>query len=486
MATDTYAPGTSVMPIVRVAVLAPNAPADADTGDDGRIPGRLTDMVLPTGVPLREIMPAVRRLAQHTDDAGEARHATLEQLSLAPVGGAPFSLDATLDTVGVVDGDLLVLAPLPPGPPAPRIVEDVADAAVIFSASREKPWGLTHIRHAATIAAVALILAATAFAAAHRVLAGGQLGLFTAAGVAVATVLAALLTRPQSAGRATVLSVTALAPIAVALGLAVPGDFGAPNLVLAAAGVTAWSIVSITIAERAVAVFTAATVVGVGTLLTAGAAAVWRLDHVVLAAILLVFALFVTVQAAQLSAMWARLPMPVIPAPGDPTPSPLPRRVLEDLPRRVRVGDSHQTGFIAGGVLLSTAGVLILAAPQGVSHWAYYIVVAVALGSALRARVWDSAPCKAWLLAQPFLTAVAFLVVFTVAERYTAAWWALAALAAATAVFVLAALYPRIAEPETYSLPARRLVGFLASGIDASLIPVLAYLVGLFTWVLNR
>jgi hypothetical protein len=29
-------------------------------------------------------------------------------------------------------------------------------------------------------------------------------------------------------------------------------------------------------------------------------------------------------------------------------------------------------------------------------------------------------------------------------------------------------------------------VGFGASGIDASLIPVIAYLVGLFSWVLNR
>ena len=53
-------------------------------------------------------------------------------------------------------------------------------------------------------------------------------------------------------------------------------------------------------------------------------------------------------------------------------------------------------------------------------------------------------------------------------------------------MFVFAALVPRVASPDTYSLPMRRLVGFLASGVDASLIPVLAYLVGLFAWVLNR
>jgi type VII secretion integral membrane protein EccD len=280
--------------------------------------------------------------------------------------------------------------------------------------------------------------------------------------------------------------VTALAPIAAALGLSVPGELGPSQVLLAAAGVATWSIVSITVAERAIAVFTAATVVGVGVLLTAGAAAIWDLNSVVIGSVLVVLALLVTVQAPQWSALWSRLPVPVIPAPGDPTPSAPSIKVLEDLPRRVRVSDSHQTGFIAGGMLLSAAGALTLAAPQGVSYWAWYVVGAVALGSVLRARVWDSAPCKAWLLSQPFLLAIAFLAVFVAQDRYTEAWWALAALAGVTVVWVIAALFPRVATPDTYSLPMRRLVGFLASGVDASLIPVLAYLVGLFAWVLNR
>ncbi|HEX2283892.1 MAG TPA: type VII secretion integral membrane protein EccD, partial [Mycobacterium sp.] len=73
-----------------------------------------------------------------------------------------------------------------------------------------------------------------------------------------------------------------------------------------------------------------------------------------------------------------------------------------------------------------------------------------------------------------------------VTGRYDAAWWTLIALAALVLVWVVVALNPAIAAPESYSLPMRRLVGFAASGIDASLIPVMAYLVGLFTWVLNR
>ena len=473
MAPDSYPSGTAVMPIVRVAVLA--------AGDAG---GRVTDMALPTELPLREILPAVRRMAMPADE--EFGDAGPVALSLAPVGGAPFSLDATLDTVGVVDGDLLALQPLPVGPSAPRIVEDIGDAAVIFSAAREKPWGPAHIARGAAAAVIGLVLVATALATVHRVATGGYAGLIATSAIAVVTVLAALVTWGRTPHLGTALAVTAVVPVAAALGLAVPGEFGPSQVLLAAAGATAWSIMSITVAQRAVAVFTAATVVGIGALITAAVSAIWDVDAVIVGSILVLISLIVTVHAAQFSALWSRLPVPVIPAPGDPTPSAPSLRVLADLPRRVRISDSHQTGFIAGGTLLATAGALTLAAPQGVSLWAWYIVGAVALGSLLRARVWDSAPCKAWLLGQPVLTAVAFLAVFVADGRYAAAWWALAALTGVTVVWVIAALFPRVASPDTYSLPMRRLVGFLASAVDASVIPVLAYLVGLFAWVLNR
>jgi len=194
----------------------------------------------------------------------------------------------------------------------------------------------------------------------------------------------------------------------------------------------------------------------------------------------------VTVQAARLSALWARLPVPTIPAPGDPTPSAQPLRVLEDLPRRIRVTDAHQTGFLAAGVLLSVVGSLILVGSAGASPWAWVLVIAAALGTTLRARVWDSTPCKAWLLSQSFLLPAALLATFALTERYAAAWWALAALVAVTVVWIVVALNPRIGSPDTYSLPARRLFGFASSAVDASVIPVAAYLVGLFEWVLNR
>ncbi len=161
---------------------------------------------------------------------------------------------------------------------------------------------------------------------------------------------------------------------------------------------------------------------GVGVLLAAGAESLWQLPLLSLGSGLIVVALLVTVEAPQLSALWARFPLPVIPAPGDPTPSAPSLRVLQDLPRRVRISDAHQIGFIAGAVLLSVIGsVAIALRPETLSAWGWYVVAATSAGTALRARVWDSAACKAWLLAQPHLVSVALVVLYTATGRYLAA-----------------------------------------------------------------
>ncbi|SON59314.1 ESX-3 secretion system protein EccD3 [Mycobacterium simulans] len=469
----------TVMPIVRVAILADS---------------RLTEMALPAELPLREILPAVQRLvvpATQNGDAGEADSGAAVHVSLAPIGGAPFSLDASLDTVGVVDGDLLALQPVPAGPAAPGIVEDIADAAMIFSNSRLKPWGATHIQRGALAAMIGVAIVATGLAVSYRVATGALAGLLAVGGIAAVVALAGLLITPRAARTGVALSIAALVPIGASLALAVPGRFGPAQVLLGAAGVTAWSLIALMIPsaerERVVAFFTAVAVVGAGVLAAAGALLLWRLPMLSIGCGLVVAALLVTIQAAQLSALWARFPLPVIPAPGDPTPSAPSLRVLEDLPRRVRVSDAHQSGFIAAAVLLSVLGsVAIGVRPEALSGVGWYVVAATAATAMLRARVWDSAVCKAWLLAQPYLVAGILLVVYTSTGHYGAAFGAVLVLTGLTLAWLGVALNPGIASPESYSLPLRRLLGFVAAGLDASLIPVMAYLVGLFSWVLNR
>jgi type VII secretion integral membrane protein EccD len=476
----------TVMPIVRVAILADS---------------RLTEMALPAELPLREILPAVQRLVipaavngdseGGTTSRGTAEIGAATQLSLAPIGGAPFSLDASLDTVGVVDGDLLALQAVPIGPAAPGIVEDIADAAMIFSTSRLRPWGTAHIQRGALAAVIAVAFLATGLSVTYRVATGALLGLVGVSVVAALTAVLGLLITARSPRTGMALSIAALPPIAAALALAVPGRFGPAQLTLAAAGVTAWSLIALMAPsaerERSAGFFTTTAVVGAGVLLAAGAELLWHLTPIAIGCGLIVAALLVTIEAAQLSALWARFPLPVIPAPGDPTPAAPSLQVLEDLPRRVRISDAHQNGFIAGAVLLSVLGsVAIALRPEALSGAGWYVVAATAAASVLRARVWDSAACKAWLLAQPFLTAGVLLVLYTSTGRYAAALGAVLVLLALVAVWIVVALNPGIAAPESYSLPVRRLVGFVATGLDASLIPVIAFVVGLFGWVLNR
>lgn len=469
----------TVMPIVRVAILADS---------------RLTEMALPAELPLREILPAVQRLvvpATPNGDGGDIDPGAAAHLSLAPIGGAPFSLDASLDTVGVVDGDLLALQPVPAGPAAPGIVEDIADAAMIFSASRIKPWGATHIQRGALAAVIGVALVATGLAVTYRVATGALAGLIGVAAIAVVIGLAGLLITTRTARTGIALSIAALVPIGAALALAVPGRFGPAQVLLAAAGITAWSLIALMMPsaerERVVAFFTAVAVVGAGVLLAAGALLLWQLPILSIGCGLIAAALLVTVQAAQLSALWAHFPLPVIPAPGDPTPSAPSLRVLEDLPRRVRVSDAHQSGFIAAAVLLSVLGSVAIALhPNTLTVVGWYVVAATSATATLRARVWDSAACKAWLLAQPFLLTGALLVLYTATGHYVAGLVVVLVLAALVLGWVVVALNPRIASPDSYSLPLRRLLGFAAAGLDASLIPVMAYLVGLFSWVLNR
>ncbi|KAA1251970.1 type VII secretion integral membrane protein EccD, partial [Mycobacterium simiae] len=200
----------AVVPIVRVAILADS---------------RLTEMALPTELPLREILPAVQRLVipaaenERSFTDGEAAFGAAPHLSLAPIGGAPFSLDASLDTVGVVDGDLLALQPVPTGPAAPGIVEDIADAAMIFSHSRQSPWGATHIQRGALSAVIGVALVATGLAVTHRLATGALAGLLTVSGIAAVLAVAGLLVTARSALTGSALSIAAVVPIAAALAL---------------------------------------------------------------------------------------------------------------------------------------------------------------------------------------------------------------------------------------------------------------------------
>ena len=124
--------------------------------------GAAADIALPTTLAIRELIPRIRAtLASGRDDDElnpEDVSDGVRPYSLAPLGGTPFSLDATLETLAVNDGEQLVLRKLPPGPAAPPVVEDIADASAIHSARLFKPF--THELLPAVAQVVVLVLGA--------------------------------------------------------------------------------------------------------------------------------------------------------------------------------------------------------------------------------------------------------------------------------------------------------------------------------------
>lgn len=473
------ASGGVASPLVRVAVL----------GDS-----KLADLALPTDLPLREIIPAVRRLvapASPDETTPDGR-----QLSLAPLGGATFSLDATLDAVGIVDGDLLALQPLPAGPAATSVVEDVADAAALAGSRVGPGWNAGLTQCVARVTAAVFLLLFTVVASAWWSHGGGVPARCALVGVAVAAVAASLVFRSRHSHEASavpsaavLLPIVALFPVTAAAAALVPGPFGPAQVLLAAAAATAWAVLCVLGSERSTAFFTAVAAFGLASALVSGAQVLWHVSSPTSPCLLILFGLALTVAAPALSVLFSRLPLPDLPAPGDPLPAPNDNKVLADLPRRASRAASLHTGLIAGATSALVLGALCLL-PTAVggagsgNFWRWYVALAALSATVLRARVPAGAAAKAWLVTAPALVAVLGAGTAARAGEWIWSLVLVGTLGAIAAVWLVVAARPKLADPEGYSLPARRVVNLLALALDASLIPVIAYLCGVFQWVL--
>ena len=190
--------------------------------------------------------------------------------------------------MGVVDGDLLALRPVPAGPAAPGIVEDIADAAMIFSTSRLKPWGTAHIQRGALAAAIVVAFLATGLGVTYRVATGALSGLFAVGVIAALT---------ASGGPADHGAFRARRNGTVDRGLGAhrrgPGVGGARRLRAGATDAGRGRRNRVVAdrpdgsgpeRERIVGFFTATAVVGAGVLLAAGAELLWHLPMLTSAA----------------------------------------------------------------------------------------------------------------------------------------------------------------------------------------------------------
>ncbi|MBS4730620.1 type VII secretion integral membrane protein EccD [Mycobacterium sp. SM1] len=447
------------------------------------------DLALPITLPIRELIPRIRAtLASGRDDA-ELVDDTLGEdgprpYSLAPLGGTPFSRDATLETLGVDDGEQLILCKLPPGPAAPPVVEDIADASAIHSASQFKPFEHTMLRSAAQVMVLALAamlcgLAVYGWYRGYRFWAATGLSVLTAT-LVIATFL---LYRRGVRGGAGRMGVATTVPLALALAAALPGDAAAPRVFLAAAFLLAWSLLLLALTSSWMAAHTAILAVAATVAAAAAARTLAHLPYLALGCGVLAVSLLLAINAPTVSAMWARFPLPNVPAPGEPTPEPAPLAEIEDLPRKTAACNSYQSGLIAASVILSVIGsVLVVWLPAAPSLLAWWLVVATTTVTVLRMRIWDSAIPALWFLATPFLTAAALCLSFTATGHLIAGLYAAAAVVGVTALLLVAAAV----KPRELSIPQRRWLDLFENTLLITIPPAMLWLTGLISLIRNR
>lgn len=459
---------------VRVAII----------GDDAA-----ADLALPTKVTVRELIPRIRAILAGVgddDDIPPQFHTDgLRPYSLRPMAGTPFSLDATLETLGVSEGDALMLCMLPPGPTAPPVIEDIADAAAIHSAQQTRIFDAARMLGPAALTAglaAGALTSGLALYAWHR----GHM-LMTQIGLAViALAFIAATVGLRRSGRVTesgLVGVAAAAPLGLALAAALPGDAAAPRLVLAAAGVAAWSLLLLTLTDKWVAPLTAMTAVSIPVALVAACRTVWDWPFLTLGCLLLALSLLLAIQAPTLSPVFARFPFFYVPAPGEQPAQPLSLAQIEDLPRRAAASQAFQAGMIAASVILTVIGsVLVLWLPTHPSLLCWWLVVVVGLVTVLRLRLFDAATPALWFLASPLLTTAAVAVSFAATGHIEAAAWAAITLAALTLLLIGAALL----KPGKLSIPRRGYLDAVENVLLWTILPSMLWLMGLVSLIRNR
>ena len=486
-------------PVTRISVLAPSTRVDVALPGDvpvAELLGVLVDMTERAGPgdPGRPGDPE-----RHGDAVRSADRPVGTAWTLAPLGGAPVDPRETLDGLGVLDGDQLVLRRRGEAAPAP-LYDDVVDAVAESTPASYRPWdaGWAHALGLAG-AGVAGAVAVGALVAAGRG-PGTAGGLVTAGVAALVAILAAVLgassarlfSRP---GPAAVLGLLATGAGAVCGLAAVPSETaagsltegaGTPHLLLAAAlalvaagstllGTARADRVALAVLVGLATAAGIATVVGavatvVGALATARGAEV---DAPAVAAGAGAVALVVLSALPRLGIALARLPLPQVPAsaaelaedagPGDPAA----------LDRRADRAHAVLAGLAGGTVAVLAAAAAVLAAEPGegwraVAGWVLAALLVVL--PALRSRSYANALPATILLVGALVGGAAVGVGAVAAAPAGAARVGLAVAAVVVGAF---AVLLGSALPERRSSPAaRRAVDLLEAVGIAAVIPL--------------
>jgi type VII secretion integral membrane protein EccD len=208
----------------------------------------VVDVVLPGAVPVAVLIPSIVDILRRVD--GFTAHRA-HRYQLSRPGDPAMEASTTLTDNAIRDGDVLVLSP-PPAPVDPPRYDDAAIAVSATLAGSARPWGRIQTRVAGAVAAGCLTgVGALAIArdtvrdntiTATTGATGGTAATAAAAGIAalVSGAIAQRAHRDPIAGLA--LSMIGTVFAAVAGFLAVPGQPGSANALLAASSAAATAV----------------------------------------------------------------------------------------------------------------------------------------------------------------------------------------------------------------------------------------------------
>ena len=354
------------------------------------------DLALPAGSPVAELLPGLlRRAGESLADEGARDGGWV----LRRADGTAVEPGRTLDAQRILDGEVLHLAPGTVDWPEPEY-DDLVDAVAAGAGRTGRLWGARHTRQAglgaAAVSVLLILLAVLRAGPPWPVPAGVALAVAAAALVAGTLVARA----GGDAGTGAVLAALGL-PAALLGGALVvagshpPADLGAPHLLAGCAVLVVAAVLGrLGAVDRAALFATAATACLLGALTAAALTLGWADGHRA-AAVLAVAVFLLSPLTAGPAARLGRVPLPVLPRTAadlvrdDPQP---PRLSVEAAVQRA---DALLTGLLTGGAVAVCAAVVLLARGSG---WTVVLLVLLAAGFALRARLYPALRHRAPLL----------------------------------------------------------------------------------------
>lgn len=461
------------------------------------------DLGLPADVPVGALIPDLvtlveSRAPERSELEPEPEDRTWHW-TIATIGHAPLDPAVSLTDAGIRDGDLVILQRADSAQP-PALFDDVIDAVATLQ-SDERSWTPTSARWTGYVLFLLGLLATLAVL--WQIRSGGSSIVpalavaFIGAGLLVSSVLAKLVYADAPTSR--VLGVGGLASLAGGAGLALPGEPGAAHLLLASVVVAAASLPLMRVLGTGEPEFTAGATAGSLAAVAAAVTLLTDLSPRAVAASLAAVSLIVLTQGPRMAIAAGRLPVPPVPSAGDPidpgdadsrptieavgavgaTTLPSATRLAE----RARRADLFLTGITLGSSVALTVGALLML-PGGPSYrWQAFVLAAIfGLITAARARS-HSDLIRAAVLVSGGVLVLAGVAYSLVAGRVEPT---LSIGVAMLVLLAVVALWAGVVVPRTeYAPTTRRLVEIGEYGLLCAIVPLLFWILGLYSLVRN-